>query len=159
MTSPFGRAMAGIGKAVRYEHNLRVFICVSIYVVLFGILSGLEFWAWMACLMCIGMVMCAELLNTAVERLCDLVCPEHNGLIRLIKDTSAGGVLMAVTFSAVVGSVVFFRGVTLEKLWVLTLLHPWLPVVPVVLLVPCVFFIRGSRKSVKERPWQLKNQD
>ena len=50
----------------------------------------------MACLLlAIGMVMSAELLNTAVEKLCDFNQKSQNRYIRVIKDMAAGAVLLA----------------------------------------------------------------
>jgi len=158
MIASFRRALAGVRVAVRCERNLRIQLCVAVYVILFGGLAGLETWAWAACLICIGMVLGAELLNTAIERVCDRVCPEYSGFIRLSKDAAAGGVLMAAVLSAAVGCLVFFRPETLSRLWTLCVSRPWLTAIPVMLLIPCAFFVKRTRKGM-ENPWKSKNPD
>ena len=49
----------------------------------------------------------AELFNTAVEKICDLIEPNHNLVIKASKDMAAAGVLLAALFSVVVGLVIF----------------------------------------------------
>jgi len=146
MISSFRHAIAGVTYAVRHERNFRIQLCAAAYVVLFGALAGLETWAWAVCLICIGLVLSAELLNTAVERLCDRVCPEYDRLIRASKDIAAGGVLAVAVLSAVVGGVVFLRAEIWERLWLLVSGYPWLGVVAVVLLVPCALFVKGRNQ-------------
>ena len=156
MLSAFRHALAGIAYAVRHERNMRIHLCFTAYVILFGALAGLEAWAWAACLICIGMVTGLELANTALERLCDKVCPERDELIRVCKDAAAGGVLAAAILAAVVGCVVFCRAEVLERMWARVCAYPWMAVVSVALLAPCVFFIVGNRKDVKEEKWKSK---
>ena len=62
---------------------------------------------WAAVLLCIALVMIAEIVNTAIEKICDLVSLERREEIRYIKDISAGGVLIACTAALVVGLIVF----------------------------------------------------
>ena len=59
-----------------------------------------------------GLVLAAEVLNTAVERLADRVCRERDEGIRLAKDAAAGAVLVAAAAAAVAG--LFILG---PKLW------------------------------------------
>ena len=146
------RALAGVRTAARFERNMRIHICVAAYVILFGALAGLEMWAWAACLVCIGSVFHAESHNTSIERLCDFVSPEYSEQIRVCKDAAAGGVLLAAALSAAVGAVVFLRADTLERLWDLARRRQWLPALPLLLLIPCGFFIRGKKT------WKSKNQ-
>jgi len=162
MIDAFRQALTGIREAVCHERNLRIQICCAGYVAVFGALAGLEAWAWVACLICIGMVLCAELLNTALESLCNRVCSEYDEPVRRSKDTAAGGVLMAAVFSAIVGAVVFFRPLALGRLWTRFSESPWMAAIPVVMLPLCIFFIKGSskyQKSKKDRIWESKNQD
>ena len=55
----------------------------------------LEAMEWVAVIICIGMVISAEMLNTCVEKLCDLYSREYSTEIRDIKDIAAGAVLAA----------------------------------------------------------------
>ena len=49
----------------------------------------------------------AELFNTAIEQLCNLVSPGHNLIIGKVKDLSAAAVLVSAIMAAVTGLVIF----------------------------------------------------
>ena len=66
----------------------------------------------MAVLLCIGGVLSAEMLNSALERLCHYIQPSFNLQIKLIKDMAAGAVLIICIISAIIGALIF-----LPKLW------------------------------------------
>ncbi len=65
---------------------------------------GLDFplWKWVAVLICSGMVLAAEALNTAVEYVVDLVSPDYHILAGKAKDVAAGAVLFTAVFSGIV---------------------------------------------------------
>lgn len=67
---------------------------------------------WSLLILCIGLVLMAELLNTAIESLVDLVSPERHELARQAKDMAAGAVLTAALTASVVGGMVL-----LPRLW------------------------------------------
>jgi diacylglycerol kinase len=49
----------------------------------------------------------AELINSAIEMLCDYVQPERHASIKIVKDLAAGAVLLAAIGSVIIGGVVF----------------------------------------------------
>jgi diacylglycerol kinase (ATP) len=53
------------------------------------------------------MVLAVEVLNTAIERLVDIVSPEHNAAAGRVKDIAAGATLVAAICAAVVGILIF----------------------------------------------------
>ncbi len=103
----FRDAFRGIGRCLKAERNMRVHFAVAAAVAVLALclkVSGGE----LACLLlAMGMVMAAEAMNTAVERLCDFVEESHNDRIGMIKDIAAGAVLLSAIFAAAVGVVVF----------------------------------------------------
>lgn len=76
-------------------------------VILCGIYYQITLVEWLACLCCFGLVIMAELFNTALETVVNLVSPEKNELARKAKDISAGAVLIAAIFSAIIGLIIF----------------------------------------------------
>lgn len=72
-----------------------------------GLLCRLSLIEWSLIIICFGMVMAAEGLNTAIEILADRVCPDRDESIRLAKDVSAGAVLLAAIAAAIVGTLIF----------------------------------------------------
>lgn len=62
---------------------------------------------WLFVTGCCMLVLTMELLNTAIENLCDLVSGEYHPLIKIIKDVSAAAVLVTAAGSVVTGSIIF----------------------------------------------------
>jgi diacylglycerol kinase len=60
-------------------------------------------------LLCSGLVMGFEALNTSIEKLCDFVEPNKNEKIKLIKDISAAAVLIVSIFSGIIGVIIFWK--------------------------------------------------
>ena len=67
-------------------------------------LSGNE-WLWIV--LAIGLVLVAELLNTAIELLVDLVSPEFNVKAGKVKDVAAGAVIVAALISVIIAAIIF----------------------------------------------------
>ena len=63
---------------------------------------------WCILLLTIGVVLFAELMNTAIEQLADYSCEgKYNELIKKVKDISAGAVLVLAIVALVIGGLVF----------------------------------------------------
>ena len=63
-------------------------------VIIAGIVLGITRTEWIMVVMCIGTVIAAELFNTAIEKLVDLVSPERHPVAGRVKDIAAGAVLI-----------------------------------------------------------------
>lgn len=100
-------AFKGMLILVRSEHSIMVQLGIGVLVSILGLILGLSPTEWMLQTMCIGMVLSAEGLNTAVEKLCDFVNPDFNPKIGRIKDISAGAVGFTAVVAAVVGLIIY----------------------------------------------------
>ena len=100
-------AFKGMLILVRSEHSIMVQLGIGVLVSILGLILGLSPTEWMLQTMCIGMVLSAEGLNTAVEKLCDFVNPDFNPKIGKIKDISAGAVGFTAVVAAVVGLIIY----------------------------------------------------
>lgn len=105
----FKYAVNGISYAVRTQQNMRIHLCFAFYVVLAAVITKANAGEWAALLLCIGLVLGLECLNTAMEALCDTVFPKKSEGIKHAKDAAAGAVLCAAAASAAVGGVIFFN--------------------------------------------------
>lgn len=74
-----------------------------------GLLFHFTFGEWLAVVVCIGLVVSCEMLNTCIERLCDLCGTRYDERIRYIKDLSAGAVLVASVAALVAGGMIILR--------------------------------------------------
>jgi len=98
-----GFALRGIAAALRTEASLRFQAAVgaAALVVLLALRPPAVWWALV--LLASAAVLSAELLNTAIEHLADLLHPQQSPAIRLVKDCAAAGVLIAVLGAVGVG--------------------------------------------------------
>ena len=99
---------------LRTERNIKVMLGGFAFAVAVGLFLGLSPTQWGLILLCCGAVLCAELLNTAVETVVDLVSPEYHPLAGRAKDIAAAAVWVLCVFVGVVGLVVF-GSVILDK--------------------------------------------
>lgn len=100
-------AFRGMLILVRSEHSVMVQLAIGILVSILGFLLHISPTEWMLQTICIGMVLSAEGLNTAVEKLCDFVNPGPDPKIGRIKDIAAGGVGFAALVAIVVGLIIY----------------------------------------------------
>lgn len=103
----FRYAWQGIRCCVGREQNLSFHLIVTVLVIGAGFALGITPGEWTAVILCIGMVVSAELFNSAIERLVDLVSPERNPLAGQVKDIAAGAVLVCALAAIAVGLIVF----------------------------------------------------
>jgi len=100
-------AMHGIRDFFKSERNGKIQASVAVIVLLAAAFLHLSSTEWMFILMCIGLVLTAEMLNSALEHLCNLVHGDYHPLVRKIKDVSAGAVLIASIVSVITGLIIF----------------------------------------------------
>lgn len=102
----------GFVHAVRSEQNMRIHCLAAVGVIVAGFVFAISAIEWMAVLLCIGMVISAECVNTAIERIADRVSLQDDPLIKQAKDCGSAAVLVLAITAAVVGGVVF-----VPKIW------------------------------------------
>lgn len=109
MSKSFAVAVFGIRHAAS-ERNVRIHFLIAITVLTMGLYLNLAIWEWCAVWLAMGMVLGAELLNTAIEELSNVI-RDQNKLDRMAtklpRDISAGAVLVVSVSSAVVGLLIF----------------------------------------------------
>ena len=99
----FRAAWRGLIEALGGQRNLRIHFVLAVAVMGCAAMLRLPIREWIMLLLAIGLVMTAELLNTAIETVVDLACPEQHELARRAKDISAAAVLFSAIIAAVIG--------------------------------------------------------
>ncbi|WP_303309693.1 diacylglycerol kinase family protein [Hymenobacter sp. BT730] len=112
----FGHAFRGVRMALATELHLQFHAGATVAVVALGFYFHLARWEWALVALAVGAVWSAELLNTAVEAIVDLVSPQYHPLAGRAKDIAAGAVLVVALGALVVGGLIF--GPRLWALWV-----------------------------------------
>ena len=100
-------ALNGLREAIRHEKNFRVQCIVALFVIIAGLFFSLTATEWMILLLCFAVVLSFEIINSAIEKLCDLVSPEFNLTIKKVKDMSASAVLLSAIITFFIGCIIF----------------------------------------------------
>ena len=100
-------AFHGVIDFFRLERNGRIQGLVTIAVLIAGAVVRLTSTEWIDVLLCICAVLGLEMMNSALEHLCNLVQRDYHPLVKKIKDVSAGAVLVASIISVVIGLIIF----------------------------------------------------
>lgn len=104
-------AIQGFRTAVATERNIKVMLAAGACAVVAGLALRIDLVSWAIILLCCGVVITAELLNTAVETVVDLVSPEFHPLAGRAKDIAAAAVWVLTLLVAVVGVLVFANAI------------------------------------------------
>ncbi|MDF2635172.1 MAG: diacylglycerol kinase [Pelosinus sp.] len=104
----FKSAFAGIYYCVMHERNMRIHLGAGLVVVFLSWWFTLEKYEILILLVTVECVLVAEMINTTVETLVDMISPQFHPLAKIAKDIAAGTVLITAIFSLVVGYVLFF---------------------------------------------------
>ena len=103
----FKNAINGLLKLINTEPNAKIHAAATISVFVFGIYYELNTTEWAFITFSIIMVWSAESLNTAIERLSDVVSPDLNPGIKEVKDIASGAVLIVAIGAVIIGILVF----------------------------------------------------
>ena len=108
----FGYAWKGIRCCIGKEQNLSFHLIATVVTVIAGFLLEITRIDWMIVILCIGVVIAAELFNSAIEKLVDLVSPERHPIAGQVKGIAAGAVLVCAATAAIIGLIVFIPYLT-----------------------------------------------
>ncbi len=103
----FGYAFQGLSTFFKTQHNAWIHALATAGVIGAGFYFRITAHDWCWVIAAIALVFIAELLNTAIEFLCDVVSPEIHPQIKKVKDVAAAGVLVAAVAAVGIGGVVF----------------------------------------------------
>ena len=94
----------GILHVLIFEKNFKFQVIAAVTLSALLNISVIE---WLVVISIISIVFMAEMFNTALEKLCDHLHPEEHAAIGLVKDISAGAVLIIAIAAAINGAIIF----------------------------------------------------
>jgi diacylglycerol kinase len=103
----FRDAFRGIREAVLGERAFRVHVPMAVAVVAAGWFFAVDRYEWLALVICIALVVTAELLNSGLERMAKAVTADRNVHVGAALDIAAGAVLAASIGAVVCGLIIF----------------------------------------------------
>lgn len=103
----FGFALRGLKLFFKTEKQAKIHLVATLVVVAAGLCLRIKPWEWTMVIFAIGLVLTAEVFNTAIEKLTDKLWAEKDPQAAFIKDVAAAGVLIAAIAAAAIGIIVF----------------------------------------------------
>jgi undecaprenol kinase len=100
-------AFRGLATIIREEQNFQVHLMLASATLVLGVLLGISRIEWCLLAIVIGMVVLMEAINSAVERVTDVLRPRINEYAKEIKDITAAAVMISSIVAVIVGLLIF----------------------------------------------------
>ena len=146
----FGYAFQGIITAIKKERNMRIHIVCMIY--MFFFLFAFDFFEitrtqfavlFIAC----GLVIGAELFNTAIEAVVNLQEKEFTEYGKIAKDCAAGGVLISTISAVLCGIAIMYQPTAFKLLFTYFIDNPIAIIIFAISVVIFTIFIFKGNKN------------
>jgi len=103
----FGYAFTGIASFIKTERNAKSHLAATIAVCVLGAYLGIKASEWLWVASAITLVIVAEMINSVIEKLCNKITTEQDPEIKIIKDMSAGFVLLTSFYAVIIAVIIF----------------------------------------------------
>lgn len=160
LTKSFSYAFKGIAYCVKNERNMRIHICMAVLVSMFSYCYGVNSSQYIFIVICMGLVISGEMINTAIETLTNLEAPSYNRLARIAKDVAAGAVLISAILSMIVGGIIFLNPQRLLDTIIKIVINPiYLISFILAIIISIIFIFKGSKffKDQKTKIYHMKH--
>ena len=107
LINSFKYAIEGFISSFKTERNMKIHVLAMILVIILGFYLKINLIEWCIVTIIIALVITAELFNTAIETIVDMICPEKNPKAKLAKDISAAAVLALAIGAIIIGTIIF----------------------------------------------------
>jgi diacylglycerol kinase (ATP) len=106
-------ALRGMWLLITTEDSIKAQLFFAVITIFLGFYFNISATEWMFQFILIGMVLVAEALNTAIEKMADFIHPDYHKKIGFIKDIAAGGPSFAAFTSLIVASIIYIPKISL----------------------------------------------
>lgn len=103
----FRYAFSGLKYLIEHENNARVHLVATIAAIIFSIVLKISPNEWVLIIFSIFLVWFAELINSSIERVVDLISPQYHEMAKRSKDYAAAAVLVISLAALVTGCIIF----------------------------------------------------
>lgn len=110
--SKFTYAFQGLLRGMFFDTSIALQFLIAVFVIIIAFILKVNFISWMFILLCIGIVIALEYMNSAIETLTDMVMPEYHTQAKKVKDFAAASVLIFSLISIIIACIIIFGGST-----------------------------------------------
>ena len=100
-------AAKGFWILITSENSIIAQVIIGVIMTILGFIMQLSATEWMFQLFSIGLILVAESLNTAIEKIADFIHPNYHKQIGRVKDISAGAAFFAAIFAVIIGLIIY----------------------------------------------------
>ena len=152
----FKYAIEGVVHVFRTQRHMRFHFLTMVLVLLMSLVFELSKEEVLVLLFTITLVLMAEMFNTAVEAVVDLVTQQYHPLAKFAKDIAAGAVLIATVNALAVGLLLFFGGsrwasfsenIKVQK-------PEWTTIVLIGFILLMIYLVMGKVAGGKGKMWK-----
>ncbi|WP_166381833.1 MULTISPECIES: diacylglycerol kinase family protein [unclassified Polaribacter] len=109
----FKFALRGMWLLMTTEDSIKAQLFIAVLATILGFYFNLSNIEWMFQFIVIGLVLVAEALNTAIEKVADFIHPEYHEKIGFIKDIAAGAPSFAAFISLIIAGFIYIPKIAL----------------------------------------------
>lgn len=108
LKNSFSCAIRGLYHLLKEEQNFQIHTIAAICVLFLSYLLKIDYFEFLVILLVIAFVWFAEIVNTVIEEILDLLHPDYHEKIKIIKDATAGVVLFSSIMAVIIGLIIFY---------------------------------------------------
>ena len=97
----------GIKCYAREGKSIIIYIVCSILEIIFGFLYHINGLEWILIICILGFILSIELVNTAIEAVCDSITKEYNPLIKIAKDCGSAATFVVFIVAIILNIIIF----------------------------------------------------
>lgn len=113
LSTSFKFALEGLSYSIKENQNVKLHLIFAVIILILGLLLGLTRYELFGVGLLVVLVISAEMINSVVEEVVNLLVNEHRKEAKTAKDVSAGMVLLISVFASVVGIFIFIPHIIL----------------------------------------------
>lgn len=103
----FKYAISGIVYGMKTQRNIIIQLCFAVLAIFLGAFLKISKIEWIVIIFTIMFVIFAEMINTAIESVTDLITEEYNKKAKIAKDVAAGAVLISAINAICMGLIIY----------------------------------------------------
>jgi undecaprenol kinase/diacylglycerol kinase (ATP) len=100
-------SLSGLKYVFINHQHFRIELIFAFLVIILSYIFDLSIYEFLFIILAIFFVLFSEIINTLVEEILDIIEPNYNEKIKILKDISSGAVFITVLFSLILGIIIF----------------------------------------------------
>lgn len=101
-------ALSGLGFYAKDGKSIIIYVVCFIVEVVSGFIFNIDGKEWILIICILGVILSVELINTAIESVCDLITKEYNPLVKMAKDCACAATFSIFIVAVILNIIIFY---------------------------------------------------